>query len=357
MTKNRAIKRLAVKVGSNVLANKDGLLDVESMTNLTRQLSELSETGVEIILISSGAVASGKSIFKPNSKTDNVGFRQMWSSLGQVKMIQTYADLFGKHGLMCAQVLVTKEDFRSRQHYLNIKNCFTVLLKNGIIPIVNENDVVSVTELMFTDNDELAGLVSTMLDVDGLYILTNVDGVLKEGVGSKVIEEIRPEHKDLEKYIQKGKSKFGRGGMLTKIHMARKVAEAGIEVKIANGRNENIIFNLINNQARCTKFISTSGKSSIKKWLAHTEGYEKGAVTMNEGAVQALRSEKAVSILPVGVVEVAGNFEKGDVIKIFSENGGEIGVGMARYSAEKVRKKMGQQQQRPVVHYDYLFLK
>jgi len=281
----------------------------------------------------------------------------MWSSLGQVKLIQTYADLFGKYGLMCAQVLVTKEDFRSRQHYLNIKNCFTVLLKNGIIPIVNENDVVSVTELMFTDNDELAGLVSTMLDVDGLFILTNVDGVLKAGAGSEVISEIRSEQRDLEKHIQKGKSKFGRGGMLTKINMARKVAEAGIEVKIANGRNENIIFNLIKGQATCTKFVPTSGKSSIKKWLAHTEGYEKGAVIINEGAVQALRSDRAVSILPVGVVDVTGNFERGDVIKIFSEKDGEIGVGMAQYSSETARRKMGQQRKRPVIHYDYLFLK
>ena len=357
MTDNRVIKRLAVKVGSNILADKDGLLDIELIANLTRQLSDLRHSGIEIILISSGAVASGKGIFQPKVKTDNVGYRQMWSSLGQVRLIQTYTDLFERHDLMCAQVLVTKDDFRSRQHYLNIKNCFSVLLKNGIIPIVNENDVVSVTELMFTDNDELAGLVSTMLDVDALYILTNVNGVLKEGDGTNVIKEIQPGQREFEKHIQKGKSKFGRGGMLTKIHIARKVAEAGIEVRIANGRTENITHDLLADKAVCTRFIPTSGKSSIKKWLAHTEGYEKGAITINEGAVSALKSEKATSILPVGVIDVSGNFDRGDVIKIFSEKHGEIGVGMAQYSADTARKKMGLQQQKPVIHYDYLFLK
>ncbi|MFC2124271.1 glutamate 5-kinase [Bacteroidota bacterium] len=357
MADTRVIKRLAVKVGSNILADKNGLLDTELISNLTRQLSDLRNSGVEVILISSGAVASGKGIFKPKSKTDSVGFRQMWSSLGQVRLIQTYTDLLKQHGLMCAQVLVTKDDFRSRQHYLNIKNCFFILLKNGIIPIVNENDVVSVTELMFTDNDELAGLVSTMLSVDALYILTNVNGVLKQGDGTEVIREILPGQKEFEKHIQKGKSDFGRGGMLTKIHIARKVAEAGIEVRIANGRNENILHDLLEDNAECTRFIPTSGKSSIKKWLAHTEGYEKGAVTINEGVVQALMSEKATSILPVGVVDVSGNFDRGDIIKIYTEKHEEIGVGMAQYNADAARRKMGMQRQRPVIHYDYLFLK
>lgn len=357
MSLSGKIKRLAVKVGSNVLAGKDGLPDTDLMANLVRQISEIQKSGIEVILISSGAVASGKSIFTPKGKSDSIGFRQLWSSLGQIKLIQTYAELFSRHGLLCSQVLVTKEDFRSRQHYLNIKNCFSILLKNGIVPIVNENDVVSITELMFTDNDELAGLVSTMLNVNALFILTNVDGILKEGKEGELIREIYPDQKDFENHIQPLTSTFGRGGMLTKIHMAQKVAQAGIEVVIANGRKPGIIAGLIGNKETGTRFMPSKGKSSIKKWLAHTEGYEKGAVIINEGAIQALHSKKAVSLLPIGVVDIRGYFDKGDVIKILSEDHTEIGVGMARYNAEMARKNMGMKKQRPVIHYDFLFLR
>ncbi len=352
------IKRIAVKIGSNVLTDEHGLLDRRRMEEITRQVSEIRQSGIEVILISSGAVASGRGVYQPGQKIDAVGQRQMWSSLGQVKLIQSYSVLFEKFNLLCSQVLVTRDDFRSREHYLNMKNCFSVLLSNEIIPIVNENDVVAVTELMFTDNDELAGLVATMLNVDCLYVLTTVDGIyrLEESGEKRLVKEINPGEKNYEKYIYSDKSAFGKGGMLTKAHMASKVAGSGIEVRIGNGTKNNALVDMLYGDHSHTLFKAAAGKSNIKKWLSHSTGFEKGSVVINEGAFRALISRKATSLLPVGVMKVEGRFKKGDIITIFDVNRNQIGLGMAQYDDEQAKEKIGKQNQRPLVHYNYLWL-
>lgn len=171
------MKRIAVKIGSNVLTRKDGTLDVTQMSALVDQLAALHHEGYELVLISSGAVASGRSEVKVSKKLDAVSSRQLYSAVGQAKLINRYYELFRDHGLRCGQVLTTKESFGSRIHYLNQKHCMEVMLENGVIPIVNENDTISVTELMFTDNDELSGLIATMMGMDALVILSNVDGI------------------------------------------------------------------------------------------------------------------------------------------------------------------------------------
>ena len=354
----RKVKRIVVKIGSNVLTNVRGFLDTGRIDELVRQISEIRGSGIEVVIISSGAVASGRSIFQPRNKLDTVGQRQMWSSLGQLKLIQSYSGSFEKYGILCSQILVTRDDFRSREHYLNMKNCLSILLTNGIIPIVNENDVVSVTELMFTDNDELAALVATMLNADSLYVLTTVDGIyqtLDQG-GQQLITKVMPGEKEYEKHVFTGKSAFGKGGMLTKAHMASKVADAGIEVLIANGLKENILLDLEARKGLYTEFIPSTGKSSIKKWLSHSKGFEKGSVRINEGALQALRSRKATSLLPVGVVQVDGSFKKGDIITIFDMENNQVGLGMSQYDDIQTREKLGKQNQRPLIHYDYLFI-
>src|SRR5690606_40312569 len=155
----------------------DGTLNVSRIAHLVDQIAFLRKKGVEVVLVSSGAVAAGRAVLQPSKKTDAVSQRQLWAALGQVKLISRYSDFFGEHGLVCAQVLTTKENFSSRGHYLNMKNCMTTLLENKVIPIVNENDTISVTELMFTDNDELSGLIASMVNSEALIILSNVDGV------------------------------------------------------------------------------------------------------------------------------------------------------------------------------------
>ena len=219
--------RIAVKIGSNVLARKDGTLDVTRMSALVDQVAELRKAGVEVILISSGAVASGRSEIKPSKKLDSVEQRQLFSAVGQAKLINRYYELFREHGIPVGQVLTTKESFGTRRHYLNQRNCMMVMLENGVIPIVNENDTISVTELMFTDNDELSGMIASMMDMQALIILSNIDGIYNgspSNPGTQVIREVE-QGKDLSDYIQTEKSGFGRGGMLTKTTIARKVAD------------------------------------------------------------------------------------------------------------------------------------
>ena len=353
--------RIAVKVGSNVLTRRDGTLDVTRMSALVDQIAELHKTGVEIILVSSGAVASGRSEVHSAMKLDSVDQRQLFSAVGQAKLINRYYELFREHGIAVGQVLTMKENFATRRHYLNQKNCMTVMLENGVIPIVNENDTISVSELMFTDNDELSGLIASMMDAQALIILSNIDGIYNGSPADPTSEVIREigQGKDLSSYIQTSKSSFGRGGMLTKTNIARKVADEGITVIIANGKRDNILVDLIQHpeSTLCTRFIpSAEPVSSIKKWIAHSEGFAKGELHINYCATELLFSDKAVSILPVGITDVIGEFEKDDIVRIVDFGGKPIGVGKANCDSTQARETMGKHGKKPVVHYDYLYI-
>ena len=355
-------KKIAVKVGSNVLTRSDGTLDITRMSALVDQISELRKNGVSIVLISSGAVASGRSEIKPDKKLDAVSARQLYSAVGQAKLINRYYELFREHNIPCGQILTTKENFGTRRHYLNQKHCMNVMIENGVIPIVNENDTVSVTELMFTDNDELSGLIAAMMDMDTLIILSNVDGIYDGDPtipGTKVIREIIDVKKDVLSYIQVGKSQFGRGGMMTKCSIAQKVADEGISVIIANGTRDNILTELLKSDSDviCTRFLpSTKSVSNVKKWIAHSEGFAKGEVYVNGGAREALLQPKATSVLFVGVTRIEGDFEKDDIVKIIDDKGTQIGVGCVGYDSDEARKRIGNRSNRPLVHYDYLYL-
>jgi len=353
-------KRIAVKIGSNVLTQKDGTLDLTQMSALVNQVSDLQKAGVEIILVSSGAVAAGRSELKTTRKLDSVDQRQLYSAVGQAILINCYCDFFRKNGLICGQVLTTKESFSSRGHYLNQKNCMTVMLENGVIPIVNENDTISVTELMFTDNDELSGLIATMMDVEALIILSNIDGIYNgnpNDTEAEVIRKILPDT-DLKHYISSSKSSFGRGGMLTKSNIARKVAEEGITVYIANGKKDNILPDLldVSKDSICTTFVANKKASAIKKWIAHSEGFAKGEVHINQGCLEALLKSDATSLLPIGITTIEGLFEKGDIVRIFDHTGHQIGVGKAQYGSESARDVLGKKGEKPLIHYDYLYL-
>ena len=358
---NYQYQRIVVKIGSNVLAEKDGTLDLTRMSALVSQLATLHKAGVEVILVSSGAVASGRSELNIDKKLDAVSARQVFSAVGQVKLMNHYYDLFQKQGIFCGQVLTTKENFGSRRHYLNQKNCMQEMLALKVIPIVNENDTISVTELMFTDNDELSGLIASMMDAQVLIILSNIDGIYNgdpTDSTSVVIREVQA-NKSIAQYIQAEKSSFGRGGMLTKTTIARKVADEGIAVIIANGKKDNILPGLLlkGSTTVCTKFIANPKEvSSVKKWIAHSNSFAKGEVHINAGAADALMKSKASSLLFVGVTSIKGDFEKDDIIKICNEEGVVIGVGKVRYDSEKARQFVGKKGLRPLVHYDYLYL-
>jgi glutamate 5-kinase len=352
-------RRIVIKIGSNVLTKENGLPDAERIKHLVDQMAAIKKQGVEVILVSSGAVASGRSLISVSEKADAVTTRQLLASIGQVKLINTYSQLFEQFDMLCSQVLVTKEDFRDRVHYLNMKNCLEILLQHQVIPVVNENDVVSITELMFTDNDELAGLIASMLDAQALIVLTNVDGIYDGDPkleNSRVITEINNSTMDFTPFIQSGRSQFGRGGMITKSTMAQKVAQLGIAVHIANGTKNNILPDVLENKAVHTHFTPNKKASGKKKWIAHSENSATGIVQVNEGAKLALLSSKATSLLPVGIVKVLSDFKKGDIIKLVDEHKKLFGLGIAEYGADKAKERLGQKNQKALVHYDYLYL-
>lgn len=366
------LKRIVVKVGSNVLTRKDGSLDVTRMSALVDQIAEVRRMGTEVVLVSSGAVASGRSElgdgFRCHGRKssqmkslDSVGQRQLYSAVGQAKLINRYYEMFRDHGISVGQVLTTKESLSTRLDYLNQRNCMMVMLQCGVLPIVNENDTISVTELMFTDNDELSGLVATMMGADALVILSNIDGIYTGAPsepGAELIRKVMP-GQDLSQYIRTEKSGFGRGGMLTKNRIASKVAEEGTTVIIANGKRENILVDIAKgaDDVPCTVFVPSAVEvSSIKKWIAHSDGFAKGAIHLNEGATAIVLGEHAASILPVGVTKVEGDFERHDIVSIVDSNGNNIGVGRVSLCSGEARSVIGLKDQKPLVHYDYLYL-
>ncbi len=355
-------RRIVVKIGSNVLTRGDGTLDTERMAALVDQIAALHRAGVEIIVVSSGAVASGRGEIAAGHRLDAVSARQLYSAVGQVKLIHRYYELFRAQGIVCGQVLTTKQDFETRRHYLNQRNSMRVMLENGVVPIVNENDTVSVTELMFTDNDELSGLISTMMDAEALVLLTNVDGIcngMPGDPGVEVIREIAPGRTDLSGCIRDAKSSFGRGGMLTKSRIARKVAAEGIETLIANGRRDGILPDLLaeGSRAVCTRFLpSPHPISGVKKWIAHSEEFAKGEVHLTQEGFEALNGTRAVSLLPVGVSRVEGTFEKDDIVRVVAPDGRPIGAGKVSCDSTTPRRNLGRRGTRAPIHYDYLYL-
>jgi len=266
--------RITVKIGSNVLTREDGSLDVTRMSAIVDQVAAVRKMGYDVILVSSGAVASGRSELKklavPCNEMDSVAQRQLFSAVGQAKLIDRYYELFEGYDIPVGQVLTMKENFSSEYHCNNQKNCMEVMLEHGVVPVVNENDTVCITELMFTDNDELSALIASMMGARKLIILSNVDGLYDgdpQSRGSKLITEVA-QGMSIDSYICQAQSSNGRGGMASKSHMARLVAGSGIDVYIANGKRENVICDIVSGVGvPCTHFAAYDGGNSVKEIL------------------------------------------------------------------------------------------
>ncbi|MBQ2225182.1 MAG: glutamate 5-kinase [Prevotella sp.] len=240
------MKRIVVKVGSNVLTRNDGKLDVTRMSAIVDQLVWLRRHDYEIILVSSGAVSAGRDELHPDHELDSVEQRQLFSAMGQVKLMTLYYDLFREYNIKVGQVLTTKDNFENEDSYQNQERCISTMLENGVLPIVNENDTVCLTELMFTDNDELSGLIAEMMQAETLVLLTNVDGIYNgdpKDPNTRIIPSVYYD-RDISEYASDEKSSNGRGGMASKAKTAHEIANKGIRVIIANGNTPNILINL-----------------------------------------------------------------------------------------------------------------
>ncbi len=245
--------KIIIKIGTKVLTKDDGTLDVGFLAGVVDQIVGLRLMGIEVVLVTSGAVAAGTSLIAMPSAHSETQRKQVYAAVGQVTLMTTYSTLFATRGYVCAQVLATKEDFRDDEHYANMAQCFQGLLLDNVIPIVNENDVVATTELMFTDNDELAGLVAEQLKVDSLVVLTRSDGVLDtSGDTVSVVDKTNVD--EVSGYIRTDTSTGGRGGMISKFRVARKLSAQGITVRIVNGRRPSILLDVLRGVATGTTF-------------------------------------------------------------------------------------------------------
>jgi len=351
---------IVVKIGTNALLTSQNTLDKGAITQLIQQVASLMKSNVKITIVSSGAVACGKSRMQQlhAHSAESVGERQLFAAVGQVELMLNYRSAAQEHKLTVAQVLATKEDFRTRDHYTNMRCCFDALHQEGVIPIVNENDVVSVEELMFTDNDQLAGLVASMIGADALVILSNIDGVFDRPIEEEGAELIKTFHpiKDMDRIRIGHKSSFGRGGMQTKLETAKLLSTQGITTHVANAAAPDVLLRIQRGEMVGTTILPTrSHLSRTRRWLASSADHRCGSVTVDQGAGKALSAEQPANLLPVGIRAFEGVFRKGDIVSVLDEKGATIGLGMAAYGHAVLAKCMGKRGHPPFIRADYFF--
>jgi glutamate 5-kinase len=356
---------IVIKVGTQAILAENGAPLDQTLENLTDQIAALMQSGHQVALVSSGAVGSGRHAARRRLGREygrTTGEKQLLAALGQHELMQTYDRLFAPHGIAVAQLLLTRQDFQTRQHYLNIARLLReITAEKNILPVINENDSVSIEELMFTDNDELSGLIAAQMNADKLIILTSVDGVYDghpDDPQSKKIDVIDP-LKDTWPEAQAGKTAQGRGGMATKLSTARKMSELGITTHIASLTTDGVLTRLAAGERIGTAILPRARQSSLKKWMAFTGGApQTGSITANAKLAEMLRTGgKALSLLPVGIEAASGDFKKGDLIDILAPGGVKIGIGIARYGAERLREYIGQKGKPEIIHYDHLHIR
>lgn len=334
-------KRVVVKLGTAVVTDERGYLDNVQIDRIAEQIGKaLCRT--EVFVVSSGAIGAGMGVLGMEKRPTTLPELQAAAAVGQSHLMQAYSTAFAKRGFQAAQILLTQEDFDDRRRYLNARNTMNALSAIRVVPVINENDTVSVDEIRFSDNDILATLVTNLLRADLLVILTNVDGLYDgdpKSEKSKLIEVVKKVDKRLLKAASGEPSHFGTGGMSSKLEAASMAAAAGETVVIANGRTENVLMDILDGKAIGTVILPTAAKmASRKRWIGFTVK-PKGAIIIDRGAEKAVRNGK--SLLPSGITDVQGRFSEGDVVSIRSESGTEFARGLTNYAGAAVRKIKG----------------
>lgn len=343
-----AAKRIIVKVGTSTLTHNTGKLNYNRIEKLIRELADLANQGKEIILVTSGAVGAGMDRLGLKEKPKTIPEKQAAAAVGQGILMHTYEKIFGEYGQMVAQILLTKEDSVNRKRYANSRNTLMTLLDMGVIPIINENDVVAVDELKIGDNDTLSALVASIVDADLLIILSDVEGVYtanpQTNPDAKLIAEISDISPDIESIAGGPGTMRGTGGMYTKIQAAKIAVNSGVAMIIASGGRDGVVRDILQGESIGTLFISKENRLHVrKKWLAFGARIH-GSITVDKGCEQAL-IKTGSSLLPAGIQAVEGDFEQGNTVKVLNGNGREIARGLANYSSEDVRRISGAKSQ------------
>jgi glutamate 5-kinase len=353
---------IVIKVGTQSILSADGSPFEAVLAHLVEEIVALKKAGHQVLLVSSGAVASGRKVasqFLGRCYGSSIGEKQVLASLGQHELMHLYAPLFKAHKMLTSQLLLTKQDFQTRAHYLNISRLLHELVQQeNIVPIINENDSVTIHELMFTDNDELAGLIAAQMNADRLIILTNVDGVYTGNPtepASQLIATLDP--KKAWPQVSRLKSAQGRGGMESKLATARKMSNLGITSHIANMGTVNVMTRLIEGEALGTTILPAKKKSNIKKWIAYSDDKKTGSISVNVCLFEILKeNQRTISILPIGIEKCEGDFKRGDLVEILNAEGHKIGIGLAKYEAAKLNEYLGQKDKPEFIHCDYLHI-
>ncbi len=335
--------RVVVKVGTRLLTHSTGKLNLGYMEKLARELSDLRNQGHEVILVSSGSIGAGRGRLNIMHKEVTIPEKQAIAAVGQGLLVQIYEKLFSEYGLIVGQILLTRTDLVSRKRYINACNTVLTLLKLGVVPIINENDSVSVEELKFGDNDRLSALVAGLSDAHLLVLLTDIDGLYTSNPRKDPEARLIPVVEKIDDKIKAGADKshddLATGGMVTKLQAAEIATNSGVGMYITGGSDPGVISRLIKGEHEGTYFRpQVHFLNRRKRWIAYGQVI-KGWVTVDQGACNALCSSNK-SLLPVGVVSVEGNFEAGDLVAVKDLNGEEIGRGLCNFSSQELARIM-----------------
>lgn len=336
-------KRVVVKVGSNVLTEDYGL-NLKAIRAISRQICKLIDEGREVILVSSGAMASGMKKIGLPRRPEEIPKRQAIAAVGQAGLMIAYEKAFERYDKKVAQILLTHEDLSNRKRYLNARNTIYTLLSWQVVPIINENDTVAVEEIKLGDNDNLAAMITLLMDADVLLNLTDIDGLHtkdpRNNTDAKFIPMVDAIGKSTEKFASDIPGALGTGGMLSKIKAAKKVTSAGVPMVIANGLNPNILTKLFGGKKQGTYFVpKTQRLTSRKCWIAFSLKPQ-GAIMIDDGAALAIL-KKGKSLLPSGIVSVEDEFGVGAPVEFKNLNDDILGVGLVNYSAAEIRQIKG----------------
>jgi glutamate 5-kinase len=332
--------RLVVKLGTGVLTDTRKQIDPAQLEQLVAQIAAQRKAGKEIVLVTSGAVGAGMGALGYEKRPGELAELQACAAVGQSRLMAIYEKLFAKHDLHIAQVLLTHEDLEHHERHLNARNTLVTLLGRGVVPVINENDAVSFTEIKFGDNDKLSALVAALLPADLLVILTTVDGVIENfsKANPKTISVIEQIDSTIEKLAGGTTSETAVGGMASKIQAARIVVRSGIPLVIASGKKKNVLAKVLGGEDEGTLFVAQPDKlQGRKRWIAFFH-HPKGALFVDDGAKKALR-ESGKSLLPPGVARCEGDFAAGDVVRIRDLDGMEFARGIVKFSAGEIRAK------------------
>lgn len=347
--------RIVVKVGTGVLTDSHKQLDLAQMQQLAEQIASQCKAGRQIALVSSGAVGAGMGVLGYQKRPASLAEMQACAAVGQSRLMATYEKLFAEFDLRVAQVLLTHDDLQHHERHLNARNTLVTLLERGVVPIINENDAISFTELKFGDNDKLSALVASLLPADLLVILTTVEGFV-ENFGqsnARLISTIEQIDEKIEQMAGGTDSPTAVGGMASKLQSARIVVRAGIPLIIASGKKEKNLARVLNGDDEGTLFVAQPNKlKGRKRWIAFFH-HPKGSLFVDDGARKALR-ESGKSLLPPGVLRCEGEFAPGDIVRICDSNGTEFARGISRASSGEITAR--QNSRTEVVHRDDLVI-